>query len=61
MDRWTQGKGYKQYKYTTLETAYITKRSINTIRKDVCHGKLNMNDLLSVARYIVKYVDKSKG
>ena len=58
--RWQNGKSYHKYTYTVKDIAEITGRSLGTIRNDMSAGKINMDDLLNVMQYIVKFNPKIK-
>jgi len=48
------GKGYTKHYYTTRSIAEITGRAIGTVRNDISRKKLIMDDLRSVAGYIME-------
>ena len=50
--RWQNGKSYHKYYYTVKDISQITGRAVGTIRNDMSKGKLAMDDLLSVIKYI---------
>jgi hypothetical protein len=47
------GRGYTKYYYIVKDIAETTGRAEGTIRNDISQGKLTMDDLRSVAEYIV--------
>jgi len=49
------GRGFTRYNYTTHDIARITHRAIGTVRNDISEGKLVMDDLLNVSRYIAGF------
>lgn len=55
-NRWKNGGSYRKYIYTTQDISRITGRKIGTIRNDISKKKLIMDDLMSVARYIIKRI-----
>lgn len=50
--RWKNGKGYHKYYYTVKDVSEITGRAVGTVRNDISKGKLVMNDLKSVVKYL---------
>lgn len=52
-ERNKNGRGYTKYNYTVKDIAEITSRAIGTVRNDISRKKLTMDDLGSVAEYIV--------
>ena len=59
--RWTpataprQGRQHRRYCFTIKDISAVTGRSEKTIRSDRKTGKINMGDIASIARYIMKY------
>ena len=47
---------YRQYRFTNEDLAEVTGKSVEAIRQDIYRGKLDPNDLLSVLKYVSKYV-----
>ena len=43
----------KLHHYTTEDIAKVSGRAVGTIRNDVCNGKMDIDDLGSVVRYII--------
>jgi len=54
-NRWQKGKSYHRYSYTILDISEATKRAPGTVRNDVSRGELDVEDLVSVANYVVRY------
>ena len=54
-NRWNKGKSFRKYSYTVEDIASLCGRTVGTIRNDVSMGKLKMEELLSVCRYLNKY------
>lgn len=54
------GSHYKKYTYTTRDIARVTSRTEGTIRNDVLHDKLVMNDFMNVAAYIRQHMTEVK-
>ena len=42
--------------YTTKDIAKLVGKSVGAVRADICRGKLDMDCLLSVLKYVAKYV-----
>jgi len=55
--RWTGGRGYKRHYYTVRDIAKMTGRAPGTIRNASAAGKINLDDLESVIRYILEHND----
>ena len=53
-NRWNRGKSPHKYSYTVRDIAKATGKVEGTIRNDICKGRLNPHDLMSVAKYIVR-------
>ena len=53
-ERNKNGRGYTKYHYTVKDIAEITGRAEGTIRNDISRKKLKMDNLRSVAEYILK-------
>jgi len=47
---------YVKHVYTTEDIAELVGKSIGAVRADICRGKLDMDCLLSVLKYVAKYV-----
>jgi len=53
-NRWKKGKSEHKYVYTIREVAELSGKALQTVRNDICKGKLDMKDMKSICRYINK-------
>lgn len=53
--RWIKGKSPKKHCYTVKDISKLSGRAVGTIRNDSCAGKIDLNDLVSVFNYCIKY------
>ena len=54
MKRWDKGKSLHKYSYTLQDIAHVRGVTIHAVRQSIKRGTLNPEDLVSVARYILK-------
>ena len=59
MAQFATGRHPKRHYYTTEDIAKITGRAPGTIRNDSAAGKIDLDDLGSVAAYITKSRSKA--
>lgn len=52
-NRWRGGKGYKKYVYTIKDVAKLKGIKPASVRNDMCNGKVEMDKLDSVLKYIL--------
>jgi len=50
-----KGKGYTRYCYTTLKVSELSGRSLQSVRRDIRSGKLDMTNFMKVAEYVKTY------
>ncbi len=60
-ERWKFGGSHKKYQYTVKTIAEATGRAEGTVRNDVSKKVLDINNLVSISFYIVKYFKPDKG
>ena len=56
-----KGRGYTRYSYTVQDIAQATHRTPGTVRNDIARGKLIMDDIASVAAYLVRHTTRCSG
>jgi hypothetical protein len=45
----------RKHCYTVKDISKLSGRAVGTIRNDSCAGKIDLNDLVSVFNYCIKY------
>jgi len=51
-NRWKKGKSVHKYIYTIRDISNLSGNAIQTVRNDICKGKLNMSDMKSICKYL---------
>ena len=55
------GRHYHKYSYTVQDIAQATHRTPGTVRNDIARGKVIMDDIASIAMYLIWYTTRYSG